>query len=137
MATRATEKLQHATSTTFTAYTADIPEGTPVTFQGTSDLVVRACTQGEMPIAFAETLVKANTQGTFHLAGPVKEMIVDPAGSSTHGKSQVVGASGGVTDAPAPGGGTTAYACLGFAIQTGVASDHIGVVIHPHYIFST
>lgn len=51
-------------------------------------------------------------------------------GGSTRGLKQKLAADG-CTDAPANGGGTTSHPIIGVAMQTGVATDRIGVGLAP------
>ena len=133
MATRAVEKLQHAQTLTLTP-NANIAEGKPVKY-GSSDTTCVAAGAGEMPIGWTETALLSGVPGTVIISGGIKEVNVDASGA-TRGKSQVIGSGGGIQDAPTAGGGTTAYNCVGFAVQSGSSGDKVGLLIHPHVILA-
>lgn len=130
MAVRPLKKLDFAHTLTLTVETGETVTAGKTVIPGSadntckdpgaaSDLVIGVAlgTPGEVFTAGAKVQVV--------LFAPIVPMVVG-TGGSTRGKKQVV-VSDGITDAAANGGGTTAVECIGVAMQSGVAGDHIGV----------
>jgi hypothetical protein len=107
-----------------------VTAGKTVKFDGDMT-VVDAGADSDLWIGVAKDTITSGAAGsekrvTVILPGPVVKMLVG-TGDSTRGTRQKVVASG-VTDAAANAGSTAEYG-IGFAMQSGVASDLIGVCL--------
>ena len=137
MATRSKMYKQYATELVFVVGAAGVvTQGCGVKFSTTDETVTTAAA-GEDTIGVAMTSGAAGERvrvcTPWVAVVPVK---VAPGGTAPRGKRAVV-ASGGFTDAPTLGGGTTARNCAGVFIQSGVAGDDVAMGVQPVPAVST
>lgn len=131
MAERALRKLDyvHAVEMTVKA-SSTVTAGKTVKFSADME-VENAGADSDLWIGVARETITSGAAGsekrvTVYLPGPVVPMLVG-TGDSTRGVRQKV-VSSGVTDAAALAGDTAEYS-VGFAMQSGVAGDMIGVCL--------
>ena len=132
MATNASFKFVYAPTAGFTATGVIVPRQ-PVVFDAADESVAAAGAGSALAIGIALTGVNAadlaagKTQITILLFGWPVEVTVG-TGGATRGKALELVADG-MADAPANGGGTTPHAIYGIAMQSGVATDRIGMML--------
>jgi hypothetical protein len=132
MATNASFKFIYAPTGSFLA-TEAIAARSPVIFDGADTAVKNAGAGSALAIGIALTEVSASdlaagkTQITILLFGWPVEVTVG-TGGATRGKALELVADG-MADAPANGGGSTPHAIYGIAMQSGVATDRIGMML--------
>ena len=135
MALRARVKTEHALRD---SYVAGVPinEGDEVAFGADDDTVVESALNDDTAIGVAVSDALQGKRVEIVLYGSAIVLMVVGTGGSTRGKWQWK-VAGGVTDAPANGGGTRAVSLVGRAMQSGLAGDQIGVLLGGFRAVST